>query len=210
MLEPKQFLFFFATFMEYLLRLDRRVRLAIVLYISLCVHLAILFLSWTHFGAAHIAHPNRGLVSQHPLTVSLTRALPVVTKSEQSNAPMVTTAANSMGDKLAPFDDGLPLPFDSRYFTVDELDQHPAVIHNIPDNPAELRKYPQGGKVVLRLWIDKTGKVVKVEPISSELSQAFVDSARTGFLNSTFSPGRKLGGAVNSVMDVVLLYAPIH
>ncbi len=97
----------------------------------------------------------------------------------------------------------------SRYFSLAELDQHPAITRNISDNPPELRDYPQGGEIVFRLWIDKTGKVVNVDTISSTLPQVFADSARASFLKATFSPGRKHGNAVASVMDVAITYAPI-
>ncbi|MFZ3016982.1 MAG: hypothetical protein WA056_00835 [Gallionella sp.] len=198
--------------MDYLLRLNPYVRLAILLCLSLCVHLTILFsLSWSSFGARQVAPANRAA----PLTVTLPSTQPIATneksvveKAVSQNDANINTDTDKPGNKFALSNTGLSLAIDLHYFSPNELDERPFIIQDIPSDPPELQNLPQGGKLALRLWINEDGKVIRAEPVSSELPQAFIDSARSGFLNARFAPGRIHGNAVASVMDVVLLYAP--
>lgn len=192
--------------MDYLLRLNLYARLAILLCLSLCIHLAILFsLSWSSFGARLVASANRAT----PLTVTLPGTPPAATN--EKIAPKKDTHINAdtdkPGNKFALSNAGLSLAIDLHYFSLNELDERPFVIQDIPGDPPELQNFPQGGKLVLHLWINEDGKVINAEPVSSELPQAFIDSARSGFIKSRFAPGRIHGEAVRTVMDVVMQYA---
>lgn len=198
--------------MDYLLRLNPYVRLAIFLCLSLSVHLAILSsLSWSSFGARQVASANRAA----PLTVTLPGTQPVATNEKSvvekivsQNDANINTNTDKPGNKFALSNTGLSLAIDLPYFSPNELDERPFIIQDIPGDPPELQHLPQGGKLVLRLWINENGKVIRAEPVSSELPQTFIDSARSGFLNARFAPGFIHGNAVAFVMDVVLLYAP--
>ena len=206
--------------MEFLLKLNGYTRLAIILCISLLIHLAIIYgVSWSPVGSKHATHPIKALDAQHRLTVTLTLPSHATAPQQPESAAIEKTAAIEVADvaneaktvadnMLSSTDKVLSTALATRYFTVAELDQHPAITQDIPDNPPELLGHSQGGEIVLRLWIDETGKVVKVDTISSNLPQAFIDSAHASFLQAVFSPGRKLGDAVASVMDVVVSYAP--
>lgn len=199
-----------------MLKLNGCTRLVIILCISLFVHLGILFgVSWSPSGIVHVNLPIK-----HRLTVSLTppplASAPQNQKSEatgkayKSKVADIDNGSNKpSGDKSITTAPSLPTAADLRYFELAELDQKPALTQDIPDNPPELLEHLQGGEIVLRLWIDETGEVVKVDTISSTLPQPFVDSTRASFLNATFSPGRKFGNAVATVMDVAVSYAPI-
>jgi len=191
--------------------------LAIILCISLFVHLAIIYgVAWSPGGAEHASPP--AMVGQHRLTVTLTppshataaKKSAALKKSDALAVTDVDTRTNTDSDNnLSAMKKVISTSLTSRYFSLAELDQHPSITRNISDNPPELRDYPQGGEIVFRLWIDKTGKVVNVDTISSTLPQIFADSARASFLKAAFSPGRKNGNAVASVMDVAITYAPI-
>lgn len=194
-------------------------RLAKILCLSLFVHMVILSaLSWSHSGTSHAAHQGKITDNNRRFTVTLANALPAITQKGlnpvdeqpvmQASAD-VSTGENMAGDKLVPLNDGILPAVDSHFFTLAELDRRPVVVQDIADNPPDLLEYPQGGEVVLRLWIDNTGKVVNAEPLASGLPQAFVDSARASFLKAVFAPGRKLDNAVCSVMDVAIRYAPV-
>ena len=202
--------------MKFLLKHNGYTRLAIFLCISLFIHLGIIFgVSWSPGGIVHSNLPVR-----HRLTVSLTPS-PLASallnqKSEAVGKAYTSKIADIDNGSNKPSDDksittaaSLPTAADLRYFELAELDQQPALTQDIPDNPSELLEHLQGGEIVLRLWIDETGEVVKVDTISSTLPQPFVDSTRASFLNATFSPGRKFGNAVATVMDVAVSYAPI-
>ena len=197
--------------MDYLLRLKLYARLAILLGLSLCVHLAVLLaLSWSPLGE------RQSMPADNPasLTVILPGAQPAAAPPEKAGAETDAprdgneATADKPGNEFALAKAGLSLPVDRHYFRLADLDERPFVVQDIPPNPPELRTFPQGGKVVMRLWIDADGRVVNAEPVSSELPQAFIDSARSGFLSARFAPGRIRGEAVDAVMDVVLDYAP--
>ena len=107
--------------------------------------------------------------------------------------------------------DGVPFPFPRtpfpRYFQAAELDALPEIQHRIELYPDELRSTAHGGgKVVIRLWIDETGHVVKAEPVSSDLPAIFAEIAARTFLQASFLPGRKNGSAVKSKVGAVLFY----
>jgi hypothetical protein len=196
--------------MNCLLRLSLHARLAILLCLSLCLHLTILFaLSWSSFGARRSAPASH----TSPLTVILPGTQPAAIANREIVEPPparsdIVADSDKPGNKFALSNDGLALAIDQHYFSLAELDERPFVIQDIRPDPPELRNFPQGGRLVLRLWIDEGGKVVNAEPVSSELPPAFIDSARSGFLSARFAPGRIHGEAVDAVMDVVLDYAP--
>ncbi|HZW24213.1 MAG TPA: hypothetical protein VFF26_01905 [Gallionella sp.] len=202
--------------MNYLLHLNSYARLAIFLFLSLCAHLAILFaLSWSSFGARQTAHHEQH--GKSPLTVVLPGTQPTTIQSSKKSLIEKTVAQDSTGadadtdkagNKFSLSEKGLSLAIDQHYFGLAELDERPFVIQDIPGDPPELQDFPQGGKLILRLWINEEGKVINAEPVSSELPKAFIDSARNGFLISRFAPGRIRGNAVGTVMDIVLNYAP--
>lgn len=94
-----------------------------------------------------------------------------------------------------------------RYFLTSELDVIPKIQHDIDLQPSELRNFKHdGGKVVLRLWIDEAGRVAKVEPVSSELPAIFAEVATRVFMQANFLPGRKNNLAVKSKVEVVMFY----
>ncbi|MDO8206916.1 MAG: energy transducer TonB [Gallionella sp.] len=196
-------------------KLDGYTRLAIILSLSLLVHLAIIYgVPWSPVGEKNIARSANMQQGQHRLTVTLTptpraAAPQAIEKTDVMEVADVDTETNMAGDSgLSTTDTLISTALDSRYFTLAELDQHPAIARDISDNPPELLEYSQGGEIVLRLWIDKTGNVVNVDTVSSNLPPVFVDSARAGFLQAVFLPGRKNGNTVATVMDIVVSYEP--
>lgn len=191
--------------MDHWLRLNIYARLAIAFGLSLCAHLVILLaLSWSSFGAQQVAEQY----GKHPLTVILPAPSPINEKSVSQEDINASADTNQSGNKFSLSNEGLSFAMDQHYFSLAELDQQPTIIHDIPADPPELRDFPESGKLVLRLWINEDGEVIKAEPVSSELPPAFVDSARTSFLKARFTPGRRHGNAVGAVMDVVLNYMP--
>ena len=94
-----------------------------------------------------------------------------------------------------------------RYFLVSELDVIPKSQRDIDLYPPELHNFKHdGGKIVLSLWIDETGRVTKVEPVSSALPALFAEVAVRTFMQADFLPGRKNGLAVKSKVEAVLSY----
>lgn len=196
-------------------RLSENVRLAIILCISLLIHLTIIYgITWSPAGVKHSG--LSAIHNQHRLTVSLIPYTHVYTTRQSTNQKTAETIPDVKTESHADIDSNLSstkmtlsTSLTSRYYSLSELDQRPIITHDIPDNPNELLNYRQGGKIVFRLWIDKTGKVAHVDTISSNLPQVFVDNSRNSFLNVRFLPGKKMGNAVATVMDVVVDYAQL-
>ncbi len=78
------------------------------------------------------------------------------------------------------------LMLQERYFAASELDVIPKVQQNIELYPEELQHIRQGGKVVLSLWMSETGKIEKIELVSSELPVIFAEVATQRFMQASF------------------------
>jgi hypothetical protein len=204
--------------MEVFLKMCAGIRLAILLGISLLIHLVIIYgVPWAPAGGNHSARSVNASDVPHRLSVmlatastaKLTSAQPEVAH-EPAMPEVVGAETNAPSDSSkSATDTAFSTALQTRYFNVADLDQHPAIINEIPDNPPELLEYPQGGEIVLRLWINETGQVDKVETVSSNLPPAFIASAQNTFLHAVFTPGRKQGAAVATLMDIAVSYSPM-
>lgn len=95
------------------------------------------------------------------------------------------------------------------YLPAARLDERPSVLVDIPIDPPELRQHPQGGRLVLMLWIGSDGAVENVTVEENSLPAVFAESAVRGFLSAKFRPGRKDGVAVKTRMQVAVSYLPL-
>lgn len=95
------------------------------------------------------------------------------------------------------------------YLPAELLDEKPAVIADIPIDPPELRNHPQGGEIVLSIWIGSDGAVEDVTVEENSLPAVFAESAARGFRSAKFRPGRKAGVPVKSRMRVAVSYLPL-
>ncbi len=199
--------------MNSLLKLESYARLAMILAASLIFHLAVIFgVSWTPVGIMAHSIPVSAKVSRLTVTIAVPNDVRLQPeKSVVSNEPDIVEDDGAVADSKPSSEKAIvSTSLATRHFPAAELDFRPVIINDIPANPPDLLQYPQGGEVVLRLWIDEAGKVTNVDTISSTLPQVFMDSARNGFLQAVFVPGRKDGQIVASVMDVSVSYAPIE
>lgn len=181
-----------------LLRMSDNTRLVVMLVVSVLVHAVILF-AWSSNGASGTAY---GLRQQGgPLTVRLEAR-------QLRGADAEAVAAGTVHEQVRSADTlhaQQAAPSIVRYFAPDELDK-PVVLAN--GMQAEtLTNHPEEGDVIFRLWIESSGTVVRVEPVTEELSQAFIADTRARFMNSVFLPGVRHGRSVASVTDVALRYA---
>lgn len=197
--------------MDHLLRLNIYARLAIALCLSLCVHLAILLISPAHSpGTNHLSGVR---LSSSQLTVLLSssssaRRTAENISSQDSTDP--TAEANRKEGRGVSSQDNSPQRLGNHYFVLAEPGTHLTTVLDIWGHPPELLNQPENTDVIMRLWIDRTGKAIRVEPITQELSQTFIESARNHLLNATFSLDRKPEDASIMAMDVVLRYTQME
>ena len=95
------------------------------------------------------------------------------------------------------------------YFPLSELEEAPQILHDIDQDPANLKPYSQGGRVIIQLWIDEQGNVVDQELVETMLPSVFVDSAMHSFAQAKFIAGIKDGRPVKSTLKVVINYDPV-
>jgi TonB family protein len=94
------------------------------------------------------------------------------------------------------------------YYSVRELDVIPVITRDVNVYPKELNNQ-QGmvGKVVIGIWIDEVGHVVKYELVKSELPENYGEVVARAFSQAEFQPGLKNGIAVKSRVRVVVVYS---
>ena len=126
-------------------------------------------------------------------------AEPATTEPEKKTAYQESDASGSRTISL----------LSAKYFSLAELDKIPETQHPLDTAPLDLLDYPQGGEVVLRLWVDEQGQVLKVEPIKSEMPLDFVEQATKLFMQAQFFPGTVNNAPVKFISKVVIHYQPL-
>ena len=95
------------------------------------------------------------------------------------------------------------------YHLAGELDPPPRPLQDIePEYPPEAGFQP--GSVVLRLYIDETGSVDRVDVLRAAPPGLFENAARTAFAAARFSPGRIAGIAVKCQLTIEVEFTPIN
>lgn len=87
----------------------------------------------------------------------------------------------------------------ARYFSPRELDERPA-LRDHPDLEGLLDSPLTTGKAKVRLWVNETGSVDRMEIEESDLPEALTDYLATQQEALKFSPGRKNGINVKTVL----------
>ena len=96
----------------------------------------------------------------------------------------------------------LPAP---RYYTAEELDERPLILHDVePQWPGGAT--PGAGHVRLELYLGENGQVETVEVVDSYPSGAFDAAAREAFAAARFRPGMMAGAPVKSLVRLELLF----
>lgn len=189
------------------------IRVSIAFAASLALHfIVIAFLAVFIPSSGTSSRQSAGL-SGAPFIVSIVnqekRSQPDTSPSRQPAPGQATRDAYSAvqdmsrGGIASARNAGLP----GVYYSTSELDAIPKIKRDVDLYPPELHNFRHGGgKVVLRLWIDETGRVERVEPTSSDLTGIFAEVAARTFMQARFLPGMKNGSAVKSGVEAVLFY----
>ena len=118
--------------------------------------------------------------------------------------PAQTGAGNTAARAAAPARVQGPV-----YHLPGELDPPPRPLQDIePVYPPEAGFQP--GTVVLRLFIDETGTVDRVDVLQATPSGVFENAARTAFAAARFSPGLLAGIAVKCQLTIEVEFTPIN
>lgn len=181
----------------------------LALGISISLHLSLLFLSNTK--PSQIEALNHQSPSASPLLlISLAEKAEFdIQKANQLNGVAKDTTSRKNSGTGVNADPVLAAPLQETYFKLDELEEHPRILEDIEQNPAELKPYAHSGRVVLQLWIDEHGSVVNQKLVETFLPAVFVDNAMKSFAQAKFIAGVKDGRPVKSTVKVVINYDPM-
>jgi protein TonB len=100
----------------------------------------------------------------------------------------------------------LPLP---RYYSAAELDQRPLIESHVEPQFPALALAPTG-RVVLRLYVDESGRVERIAVESGDPTGAFEQAARAAFGDARFRPGIKAGVPVKSLLRIEVRFGSPH
>jgi len=100
---------------------------------------------------------------------------------------------------------GTGVPAVPRYLPASELDEKPQIRSRAePEFPAAARV--DAGRVVLRLYIAETGEVDEIAVVQAGPDAAFEEPAVRAFAGALFTPGRRRGVAVKSMVTIEVLF----
>ena len=165
-------------------------RLGLALAASLLAHGALLYALPRAGQPANVSLSAR---SSEPLQVSFLEATESALKEEP---PAVLQRSRTT-----------PIP--PRYFSAHELDRRPQILSHVEPNFPALALAP-AGRVVLRLYVDETGRVDTVAVESADRTGAFDAAAREAFAAARFLPGIKDGVPVKALMRIEVLFGSPH
>jgi len=182
-----------------------RVRYLIAVAVSLLVHWAAVSL----LTANMLLDGVRDRVDDTDLVVYLdSSAKPAMLPNSTAESMHASNRVPSSSVADSSHNSGLAIF--SSYFSIKELDVAPAIMRDIDASSEELKKRPSdGGRVILRLWIDETGQMVRVEPLSTEMPPIYSETAARAFMRAEFHPGIRNGVFVKSKINIVLFYPAV-
>ncbi len=190
-------------------------RLATALLVSCFLHEALVlvfFYDSTQHDSSFSASPAQAnssplharLLPSQKRSLSLTSSLDGISISALDPSPVPQAAPGSEQFK-PPTPKHLSLT-EEKFFTADQLTQHPRPEGEVNLNVPETLLLTQPGNLVLSLWINSVGKVVSIHYEASELPEAFTSAIGAVFGQVRFIPGEIHGRPVNSIMRIEIAH----
>lgn len=98
---------------------------------------------------------------------------------------------------------GIPVAVDLNYYTAREVDEHPkSLMQIVPGYPEEADRQRVSGIVHLKLKIEESGMVSDIEIMDARPPGMFDRSALEAFRDARFSPAKKAGRPVRSLIVI--------
>jgi periplasmic protein TonB len=167
-------------------------RLGAALAVSLAGHAS---LAWYAGG---LLAPLRSEPGRRPALIQA-RLADIVAAAPQPQA----AARPGRGPNASPPAPRLPA---ERYIPADELDVRPLIMtHVMPEYPADIVSGARG-RVVLRLFVSAEGTLDGLHVAHAEPRGAFEQAALEAFAKARFTPGKKKGEAVPSLIVIEVTF----
>jgi protein TonB len=189
-----------------------RQRLAACLFLSAALHAVLAWLPAERPGHAAPTPPTV-LTVRLPSQSSTTTAATLSALSESSNeAPATSPPPPEAQPEPAPApppepnQDAAPQPAERHYYSESELDVWPFAQGHIDVEPAALAGLKEGGKVVVHVWINDSGKVERIGVERNALPPVYSQLAAEAMAKTVFMPAMKNGHPVDSRIRVEIEY----
>jgi protein TonB len=199
-----------------------RQRLAACLFLSLALHLLLTLLPGKPPGRAAAAQTMKLTVRLPGLNTAATATLSSLEPAEQEataaappppdvvpdTAPGPSRADSQAAASTAPEanDDGPSQPAERHYYSESELDVWPFAQGHIGVEPAALAGLKEGGKVVVHVWINDSGKVERIGVERNALPPVYSQLAAEALAKTVFMPAMKNGHPVDSRIRIEIEY----
>jgi hypothetical protein len=196
------------------------IRVARPFALSTLFHLAVLVLLSAIAGSTGTGQHQLSPPERPRLIVRLTAdAVNLDSRQHQTSvidsgyAPVATEPKPNSGAQSTdlPGPSLITVPVDV-YYTASEVDARATPITAIELETEEVRMLPLNaiGKIVLKLWIDQSGKVEKISPLATDMSPTITDQAIGAFSNTSYQPAIRHGQPVKTVSVIEINYAENH
>lgn len=190
-----------------------RQRLVACLFLSAALHAVLAWLPAKQPGHAALAQATV-LTVQLPGQTSAAPEPPLNALAETSNeAPLTPPPPPSASQSepapnapLEPNKDAPLQPGERHYYSEAELDVWPFAQGHIDVAPAALAGLKEGGKVVVHVWINDSGKVERISVERNELPPVYSQLAAEALTKTVFMPAMKNGHPVDSRIRVEIEY----
>lgn len=106
--------------------------------------------------------------------------------------------------------EGEPYGPSPAYFPAKALSRMPEALTDFNPAIADLAGSHVTGRMELRLWLDRDGRIDRVQLLKTELPDVFSDAALEAFRRMLFRPGEIQGVPVASWSDIVVGFEPSH
>lgn len=138
------------------------------------------------------------------LTLLATEAnpeIPAITEPEVQVLPVKPAEATGTPQTISLHETALAPGTAARYYLAHELDVRPQILRRInPEYPRSASEQGIAASLVIRIYIDETGRVEKVLVPGDGASSLFADAVSAAFMQARYTPGIKDGKPVKSLV----------
>lgn len=182
-------------------------RVILALAVSAALHAALLIPPGApHADSNVLSGLTQTLQGGFPLRLTLLAAEPspdaaAVVEQETPAQPVKPREATGTPQTISLNESAVPTGNAPRYYLAHELDVRPQIRTRVnPEYPRPASEQGITANLVIRIYIDETGRVEKVAVPGNGTSSLFADAVSAAFMKAGYTPGIKDGKPVKSLV----------